>query len=273
MTTPHDEPLDDSPDQPTPTPPDDAAPDAPAAPGVGSDPDDLPAAVFRLHTLLARRERHRRPAAHRGQGRVLALLALREPLGQKELAYLLGVRSQSLGELLTKLERAGLVERTPDPADRRSTTVRLTEAGRQAASDVRGRAQEDDDPFAVLDPEQREQLGTLLALVITALREQDGDVRGGPRGWHRGFGPGGPRGRFGPDDVFGPEGPFGPRGPFGPDGPFGTEDADPRFDPDGPRPPAGPRGHRRGTDEASQMRRAWVAAVRARRRQRPAQAW
>uniref|UniRef100_UPI00135A1044 MarR family winged helix-turn-helix transcriptional regulator n=1 Tax=Cellulomonas citrea TaxID=1909423 RepID=UPI00135A1044 len=241
MTTPHDEPFDGSPDHPDPTPPVDTAPDADA------DPEDLPAAVFRLHALLARRERHRRPGAHRGQGRVLALLALREPLGQKELAYLLGVRSQSLGELLTKLERAGLVERTPDPADRRSTTVRLTDAGRQAASDVRGRAQEDDDPFAVLDPEQREQLGTLLALVITSLREQDGDPRGGPRGWHRGFGPGGPRGRFGPEgpfdavgpqDVFGPDGPFGPRGPFGPDGPFGPEDADPRLGPDGLRPPA-----------------------------------
>lgn len=258
MTTPHDEPLDGSPDHPAATPPVDAAPDPQVAPDAGTDPEDLPAAVFRLHALLARRERHRRPGAHRGQGRVLALLALREPLGQKELAYLLGVRSQSLGELLTKLERAGLVERTPDPADRRSTTVRLTDAGRQAASDVRGRAQEDDDPFAVLDPEQREQLDRLLALVITSLREQDGDLRGGPRGWHRGFGPGGP---------------FGPRGPFGPDGPLDPADVDPRLGPDGPRPPAGPRGYRRADDDPSQMRRARVAAVRDRRRQRPAQAW
>jgi DNA-binding MarR family transcriptional regulator len=70
---------------------------------------------------------------HRGQGRVLSLLKLQPEISQKDLGYLLNMRPQSLGELLTKLERAGFITRAPSAADRRILNIKLTEEGKKAA--------------------------------------------------------------------------------------------------------------------------------------------
>ena len=43
--------------------------------------------------------------SRRGQGRVLAILKMQPEISQKELLYLLDMRPQSLGELLSKLEK------------------------------------------------------------------------------------------------------------------------------------------------------------------------
>jgi DNA-binding MarR family transcriptional regulator len=50
------------------------------------------------------------------------------PLG--DLAEDLGSTPRNITGLVDHLERDGLVERVPDPADRRSVRARLTEAGR-----------------------------------------------------------------------------------------------------------------------------------------------
>ncbi|WP_043722948.1 MarR family winged helix-turn-helix transcriptional regulator, partial [Nocardia asiatica] len=57
-----------------------------------------------------------------------------DPNGSRitELAEAAGMTQQSMGELVTHLERRGLVVRQVDPADRRARTVLLTEAGRAA---------------------------------------------------------------------------------------------------------------------------------------------
>jgi DNA-binding MarR family transcriptional regulator len=47
-----------------------------------------------------------------------------------ELAVRAGVRKQTMAEAVEQLERAGYVERRPNPADRRSRLVFLTERGR-----------------------------------------------------------------------------------------------------------------------------------------------
>ncbi|MDR3069132.1 MAG: MarR family transcriptional regulator, partial [Cellulomonas sp.] len=120
------------------------------------DGDSLAAAVFHLARLLSRRERHGQRggfAVHRGRGRLLALLALRDQMTQKELAYLLGMRSQSLGEQLAQLQRDGLVLRTTDESDRRTWQVALTDAGREAAPQATESGA--DDPFAVLSADER----------------------------------------------------------------------------------------------------------------------
>lgn len=49
-----------------------------------------------------------------------------------ELAAQLGVKPPAASAMIDSLEREGLVERVPDPEDRRSTYVRLTTAGAQA---------------------------------------------------------------------------------------------------------------------------------------------
>ncbi|WP_406273378.1 MarR family winged helix-turn-helix transcriptional regulator [Nocardia sp. NBC_00881] len=48
------------------------------------------------------------------------------------LAEAAGMTQQSMGELVTHLERCGLVTREVDPADRRARVVMVTEAGRTA---------------------------------------------------------------------------------------------------------------------------------------------
>lgn len=66
------------------------------------------------------------------QGEILARLARRGPERQAALAAALGVTAASLSDSVASLAAKGLVERRPDPADRRAVRVALTGAGRRA---------------------------------------------------------------------------------------------------------------------------------------------
>lgn len=140
----------------------------------GSQPDAATNVTGRLVYLFAlmrqseaymRRDRGGRGVME-GQGSVLHMLALHSPIAQKELSYLLGIRPQSLGELLGKLEESGQISRHPDPGDRRAQVVEITARGRAADSD---RPAAPGDPFAVLDPDQQREFVTLLDQVIDGL--------------------------------------------------------------------------------------------------------
>ena len=96
---------------------------------------------FRLHRLLMHGLHERRGCArtaYSGQGRVLKLLRIKPEISQREMAEILGIRPQSLGETLNRLEAAGYIERRTREDDRRSLIVCLTEAGAEAARDERG---------------------------------------------------------------------------------------------------------------------------------------
>lgn len=67
----------------------------------------------------------------RGQGRILAMLKIQPAIATKDLAYLLGIRQQSLNELLNKLEKNGYVERKPSESDKRVMIVHITEKGKE----------------------------------------------------------------------------------------------------------------------------------------------
>jgi len=188
---------------------------------------DLARRLHHLARLMRRASGGRRgPGPHdetRGQGRVLALLRLHSPIAQRELSYLLGVRPQSMGELLAKLEGIGLVRRTPDPEDARARLVELTDAGRSAADELSSRPGVD--PLAPLAEEERTQFVALLDRIIAGLEETLGeDPDWDPR---RGCGP---DARFGPRDGFrggprgaGRPGPRGERHHHGGGEPFGGE--------------------------------------------------
>ena len=64
-----------------------------------------------------------------GQRRALGLLPAEGPMTQRELTERLGIQPGSASELVGKLERAGLITRTPSETDRRTADIRLTEAG------------------------------------------------------------------------------------------------------------------------------------------------
>lgn len=162
-----------------------------------------------------------------GQGRLLALLKLQPETTQKELTFLMGMSRQALAELLTKLERQGLVEREQSATDRRVVVVRLTEAGMAAEQATEHDAGPSDDLLDALDDDEVTQFSAYLGKILEhAEVDDDGPWRGpgfDPRR-HGRFGPGG----FGP----GPFGPGGFRGFPGMPGPGGP----------GERP--GPRGFR-----------------------------
>ncbi len=157
-----------------------------------------------LHRYLMFNLRNHGPFGnpHRGQGRVLSILKMKPELSQKELGYLLDMRNQSLGELLNKLEKSGYITRTPSEEDRRTTNIRLTPEGEEAAS-AADEAKHEDDIFSSLNEEEQAQLSSYLDKIIAKLEalftgaEQDmQDFGEHMRGWfgqyagrYRGFGP------------------------------------------------------------------------------------
>jgi DNA-binding MarR family transcriptional regulator len=69
----------------------------------------------------------------------LATIERHGPLTPSELAELERVRRPTITRTLGCLDREGLIERTPDPADGRSALVRVNAAGRQRLRRLRGR--------------------------------------------------------------------------------------------------------------------------------------
>jgi len=62
------------------------------------------------------------------QGQLLCVL-MSQPYGMGELGAMLGLAKSSLTGLVDRTERRGLVERVPDPGDRRAVKVALSAAG------------------------------------------------------------------------------------------------------------------------------------------------
>ncbi len=75
------------------------------------------------------------------QARALAWLARREGLRQVDLAEQLEIQPITLARLVDQLALAGLVERRPDPDDRRAYRLFLTPAAAPRLAEVRAIAQ------------------------------------------------------------------------------------------------------------------------------------
>ncbi|MEU7990902.1 MarR family transcriptional regulator [Streptosporangium canum] len=102
-----------------------------------------------------------------GQARALRVIADTEPpLKMVQLAERLRIVPRSVTPVVDALEEAGLVRREVDPASRRSTLLVITPEGRVEYGRVReARRKVAEELFAVLTPEQREQLRDLLSVV------------------------------------------------------------------------------------------------------------
>ena len=109
-------------------------------------------------------------------GGVLRVLATVEPaLTQSSLGSYLGVLPSRLVVLLDKLEASGLVERYPNPSDRRSNHLRLTKKGRGSFAKVeRVNGTLDTELVGSLNEAEREQLVALLV----RLTQHHGLLRG-----------------------------------------------------------------------------------------------
>ncbi|MDR2939985.1 MAG: MarR family transcriptional regulator [Clostridiales bacterium] len=120
-----------------------------------------------LQMLMHRAHFHGRMGkAHRGQGRVLAMLKMKPEISQKELTFLLGMRKQSLAELLSKLEKNGLVTREQSGEDKRAMTIKLTEAGLEAANSIEEGSFDVPDVFDCLNEKELAQFSGYLERLI-----------------------------------------------------------------------------------------------------------
>lgn len=94
---------------------------------------------------------------------VLSVLAARPGIDQSTLAGLAALDRSTIGDVVARLARRGLLRRAPDPADRRSRVLGLTPSGRRKLGAVESavrRAQR-----RMLAPLDREERAVFLALL------------------------------------------------------------------------------------------------------------
>ena len=124
------------------------------------------------------------------QKRILIILNETETITQKDLTERLGIQPGSASEILSKLESAGLINRTQNEADRRTTDVCLTDAGRELAAEaLTQRQKRHEEMFSCLSEEEKHELLSLLKRVCADWRtrySENGHVH--EHGHHKGHG-------------------------------------------------------------------------------------
>lgn len=97
------------------------------------------------------------------QKRILIILSAAGQLTQRELTERLGIQPGSASEILSKLENAGLIIRTPNKTDRRTTDICLSDAGTVLALEAaEQRQRRHKEMFSCLSSEEKETLLSLL---------------------------------------------------------------------------------------------------------------
>ncbi|ASW55167.1 MarR family winged helix-turn-helix transcriptional regulator [Plantactinospora sp. KBS50] len=131
------------------------------APETGDDllASRLRLAVGRLHRRIRLASNDVPPL----QLSTLASIELHGPLRLGELAQREAVSPPTMSRVLAALDERGLIARAPDRSDARSTRVTLSDAGRRALAEIRGRRTALlDARLARLDPDQRAALRDAL---------------------------------------------------------------------------------------------------------------
>jgi len=109
-----------------------------------------------------------------GQLPVLAALKDGRRMSQAELARWAKVEQPSMAQLLNRMERDGLIGREPDPADRRSSLVHLTDKAQQRLP--AGQAvlrQGNDEMTQGMSPEEVALLVSLLGRLLENVEEME----------------------------------------------------------------------------------------------------
>jgi DNA-binding MarR family transcriptional regulator len=111
---------------------------------------------------------------YRGQQFVLCALWREEGVTHSELADHLHVHPATVTNALKRMERAGFLERRPDPEDQRVSRVYLTDAGRE----IRGAVERiwsrlEEQTFRGFGEEEREVLERFLERIYENLARED----------------------------------------------------------------------------------------------------
>jgi DNA-binding MarR family transcriptional regulator len=133
---------------------------------------DLLRLLTRTHKALlaASDEAMSRHGVRAGQNLVLEVLWADDGLAPGELAARLGVTTPTVVNTANRMVAAGLLERRPDPADRRLVRLFLTDRGRAARApieEVRRRLAEH--ALGTLTPTERRNLGSALEKILTQM--------------------------------------------------------------------------------------------------------
>lgn len=100
------------------------------------------------------------------QKRILIILNESETITQRDLTERLGIQPGSASEILSKLENAGLIIRTQNETDRRTTDICLTDSGRELATEaLEQRQKRHEEMFSCLSEEEKQELLGLLERV------------------------------------------------------------------------------------------------------------
>jgi MarR family transcriptional regulator, transcriptional regulator for hemolysin len=121
------------------------------------------------------------------QLQIVARLARNEGIGQAALAALLDLEPMTVSRHVDRMEAAGLVERRPDPNDRRARQLYTTEKSRALLRPMRERADAVyEQVLAGLSEQERAGLFSGLATVIANLSAAERpDPSAGPDGLER----------------------------------------------------------------------------------------
>ncbi|CQR64259.1 MarR family winged helix-turn-helix transcriptional regulator [Streptomyces leeuwenhoekii] len=120
-------------------------------------------AVARFHADYE--EAAARHALTGAQARLLSLLSL-EPLPMRRLAQRLRCEPSNVTGIVDRLELRGLVERRPDPADRRVKVAAATDEGRRVARALRDSLRFAREPLAGLSEAERLALRDALRRML-----------------------------------------------------------------------------------------------------------
>lgn len=96
-------------------------------------------------------------------------------LSQKDLANWASVEQPTMANTLNRMERDGLIMRTPDPNDGRSALITLTRTGRQRAEQAMEAAADVNDlALSGLKPAERELYFEFVSKIIERLDTDEG---------------------------------------------------------------------------------------------------
>jgi DNA-binding MarR family transcriptional regulator len=112
----------------------------------------------------------------RAQWHVLARVSRTEGVNQAMLADQIGVEPITISRMIDRLEALGLIERRPDPADRRARLLYTTEAARPGLAEMKTVVRSlFGEAFGNIDDEEREIFGRLLSRVHANLLAVNGE--------------------------------------------------------------------------------------------------
>lgn len=122
----------------------------------------LQSAAHRVHKVAD----HEVKAASRltsAQGSVLSIVGTMPGLSQRELSRQLGLNESAVTAMVSRMMRAGLLERARDESDKRAWTLHLTPSGEEAVSHIQAPFEEINSRIeAALSDTEIVQLSSLL---------------------------------------------------------------------------------------------------------------